>query len=166
MVTAALIGCGGSSGGPSTSGSSASAPPVVTTKPYTNLETPEEASRFLIQAGFGGTESEIDALVGTDAAEWLAAEMAKPESYLLPQMQARYPTREDTDAHFKRMIWQSMLTADDVLRQRMMFALSQILVINIDGFFDRGYTTAWKMPSVITETCLKMSPTHLRWLII
>lgn len=138
-----MAGCGGSSSGSASNASTSTSQGTGTvTKPYTNLETGEEVARFLIQAGFGGTDAEIEALVGTDAAEWLAAEMAKPASFLLPQMQARYPTREDTDLHFKRMIWQNMLTADDVLRQRMMFALSQIFVINSDTFFDKGYSTA------------------------
>ena len=71
----ALVGCGVGGG----SSSNVSSPPTTGTptpppvsKPYTNLETREEAARFLIQAGFGGTESDIDALVGTDAADWIA----------------------------------------------------------------------------------------------
>lgn len=145
VAMGALMGCGG--GG----GSSSVAPPPVTgtpsnppaAKPYTNLETREEAARFLIQAGFGGTEADIDALVGTDAADWIVAQMRKPATRTLPLMQARYPTRQDTDFNHSRMIWQTLLTADDELRQRMMFALSQIFVISTDNFFDQGYSTAY-----------------------
>lgn len=144
-----LIGCGG--GGGSSSSPTPSAPPVSgpaptpapVTKPYTNLETREEAARFLIQAGFGGTEADIDALVGTDAADWIAAQMRMPATRTLPLMQARYATRQDTDFNHSRMLWQTLLTADDELRQRMMFALSQIFVISTDNFFDQGYSTAY-----------------------
>lgn len=141
----ALISCDGGSdtnssiSTPPTSGPS----PSSVAKPYTNLETREEAARFLIQAGFGGTEADIDALVGTDAADWIAAQMRKPATLTLPLMQSRYPTRQDTDGNHSRMIWQTLLTADDELRQRMMFALSQIFVISTDSFFDQGYSTAY-----------------------
>lgn len=140
----ALIGCGGSGGsssGPTPVTTSPPAAPV--SKPYTNLETREEAARFLIQAGFGGTEEEIEALVGTDAADWIADQMRKPATRTLPLMQARYPSREDTEFNHSAMLWQTLLTADDELRQRMMFALSQIFVISTDEFFNEGYGTAY-----------------------
>lgn len=139
-----LISCGGggSSSSPSTPVSSGP-PPAPASKPYTHLETREEAARFLIQAGFGGTDADIDALVGTDAADWIVAEMRKPATNMLPLMQARYATREETDGNHSRLIWQTLLTADDELRQRMMFALSQIFVISTDSFFDQGFGTAY-----------------------
>jgi uncharacterized protein (DUF1800 family) len=140
-----LVSCGGGGGSSPSSSTPVSngPPPAPASKPYTNLETREEAARFLIQAGFGGTNADIDALVGTDAADWIVAEMRKPATHMLPIMQARYPTREDTDNHHSRLIWQTLLTADDELRQRMMYALSQIFVISTDGFFDQGFGTAY-----------------------
>ncbi len=151
VVASALAACGGSGGSSSPASSSSggigSGPPpttpTTTEKPYTNLDTREEASRFLIQAGFGGTDAEIDALVGTDAADWIVAQMNLPATRTLPLMQARYPAREDTDFNHSRMLWQTLLTADDELRQRMMFALSQIFVISTDSFFDQGYGSAY-----------------------
>ena len=154
VAAIAIAGCGGSTDGSSTATPTATASPppaAPAAKPFTNLETPEEAARFLIQAGFGGTDAEINALVGTDAADWLAAEMQKPATLMLPLMQAKYPTREDTNADHSRMIWQTLLTADDVLRQRMMFALSQIFVISTNSFFDQGYSTAYYTDILSTE---------------
>ena len=145
VALVALVGCGGGGGNTSSSSTPVSSgpPPAPASKPYTNLETREEAARFLIQAGFGGTDADIDALVGTDAADWIVAEMRKPATNMLPLMQARYPTREETDSNHSRLIWQTLLTADDELRQRMMFALSQIFVISTDSFFDQGFSTAY-----------------------
>ena len=40
------------------------------------------------------------------------------------------------------MLYTNLLSADDVLRQRMLFALSQIFVISDNNFFDAGHTTA------------------------
>ncbi|MEP4050783.1 MAG: DUF1800 family protein [Litorimonas sp.] len=150
-----LVSCGGGGG----SSSSVTLPPTTGTptpppvsKPYTNLETREEAARFLIQAGFGGTDADIDALVGTDAADWIADQMRKPATRTLPLMQARYATREDTENHHSRMIWQTLLTADDELRQRMMFALSQIFVISTEEFFNRGYSTAYYTDILVDQS--------------
>ncbi len=146
LSASVLAACGGGGGSttptlaPVTGGTPPA--PVPVTKLYTNLETREEAARFLIQAGFGGTDAQIDALVGTDAADWIVNQMRKPATLSLPQMQTRYATRQDTDQHHSRMMWQTLLTADDELRQRMMFALSQIFVISTNSFFDRGFMSA------------------------
>ena len=147
MAMAALIGCGGGSdsgfsgiGSAVTTGNPA---PTPVAKPYTNLETREEAARFLIQAGFGGTDADIDALVGTDAADWIVAQMRKPATLTLPIMRSRYASRFETNANHSKLIWQTMLTADDELRQRMVFALSQIFVISTESFFDQGFSTAY-----------------------
>lgn len=146
IAATVLTACGGGgSSSPSTPPTSGTGPtnPPTTTKFYTNLETREEAARFLIQAGFGGTEADIDALVGTDAADWIVDQINLPPTLTLPLMQARYPTREDTRNEHSRMLWQTLLTADDELRQRMMFALSQIFVMSTEGFFNQGYATAY-----------------------
>jgi uncharacterized protein (DUF1800 family) len=118
------------------------APPIVVAKPYTELATREEAARFLIQAGLGATDAQIDAAVGTDAAEWIARQMAMPATRTLAPMQASYATREDTDRHHSRMLWTNFLQADDVLRQRMYYALSQIFVVSDNAFFDEGFKSA------------------------
>ena len=116
---------------------------TVTEVPFTQLETREEAARFLIQAGFGGTDAQIDALVGTDAAEWVAAEIAKSPTLSLAEMQARYPTEVDTRGNFPDLVWSNMIEGDDVLRQRMFFALSQIFVYNVTEAFSQGYKAAY-----------------------
>ncbi len=153
----ALISCGGGDSGASTSASTptppVSSPPPATpvSKPYTNLETREEAARFLMQASFGGTDAQIDALVGTDAADWIATEMGKSATLTLPAMQARYATRKDTDRNHSLLIWETMLTSDDQLRQRMMYALSQIFVISTDSFFDQGFSSAYYTDILVNQ---------------
>lgn len=150
LVAASFLSACGGGGGSSTppvssdlGGGVVSSPKPVVTSLYTKLETREEAARFLIQAGFGGTDSQIDALVGTDAADWIVNEIRKPATTTLPAMLATYADRLDTDRHHGRMIWQNMFTADDQLRQRMMYALSQIFVLSSESFFDEGFKTAY-----------------------
>jgi len=94
VAALALVSCGGGGGGSSSSSpaptGTAAPPPVVSPsvtptpvptpvavpdpdpaeKPFTNLETRDD---------------------------WIAAEMSKPATSMLSIMQARYPSREDTD---------------------------------------------------------------------
>ncbi|MEL7231449.1 MAG: DUF1800 family protein [Pseudomonadota bacterium] len=89
------------------------------------------AARFLARATFGGTKTDIQNLVGVDAADWLRAEFDKSPTLYLPEMQ----TLRNPDGNFPWNVatyqyWDRILTTDDQLRQRMVFALSQILVIS------------------------------------
>lgn len=148
LVAGFLVACGGgggtsSTGTPSPVGGGETPVPPVVSKLYTNLETREEASRFLIQAGFGGTDDQIDALVGTDAADWIANEISKPATMTLAAMQARHVDGTDTESIHSQMLWQNLLTADDHLRQRMLYAMSQIFVISTDAFFNEGFKSAY-----------------------
>lgn len=124
-----LVACGGGGGGntppPPTGGPP---PPPVSTQ--TLIETPSSAVRFLSWSTFGGTKAQIDALTGMDAADWLKLEFSRPPTYTLPKL-ASAP--RDQDGQIERwtasgQYWDQMFTAPDQLRQRMAFALSQILV--------------------------------------
>lgn len=93
-------------------------------------------SRFLSQATFGATRSDVSALVGTSVSDWLLQQFSEdPSDYLatLDSYQARLPflilnpwNRGATTFAF----WQHSITGSDQLRQRMVFALSQILVLS------------------------------------
>lgn len=81
---------------------------------------------------FGASMDEITAHTGTSASAWFQTQLAMPVTTVLPQLQAfavAYP-----DVHggsfIKQQIWADALTAEDQLRQRMVYALSQLLVIS------------------------------------
>ncbi len=80
-----------------------------------------------MRGGWGGSESDIDAAVGTDAADWIAAQMAIPMTEISPIMRAGGPFASGT-AMNRKIWWDQTLNNDDVLRSRMVFALSQIIV--------------------------------------
>ncbi|MEL7485986.1 MAG: DUF1800 family protein [Pseudomonadota bacterium] len=86
-------------------------------------------------ATFGASMDEIDALVGRDAADWLAEEFAKPATAFLPPVLAvRTPGPNFPDGRILQdLFWTAMMEADDQLRMRMIFALSQILVVSQDA---------------------------------
>jgi uncharacterized protein (DUF1800 family) len=96
------------------------------------------AFRFLTQATFGPTSAEIDRLIAlgdsSNACQrWIDEQLALEPSLQLPAVQARYvtfkapgvlnSTRQDT--WFKHA-----MQAPDQLRQRVAFALSEILVVS------------------------------------
>ena len=116
-------------------------------------------SRFLSQATFGATRSDVSALVGTSVSDWLLQQFSEdPSDYLatLDSYQAELPflilnpwNRSATTFAF----WQHSITGDDQLRQRMVYALSQILVISNaedDALIDYPEAVAYHQ-SLLTE---------------
>ncbi len=81
------------------------------------------AARFLEQASFGPTAAELANVRAIGAPSWLAQQLALPAS----------PIPFTTDMTALRKAWyQNMLGGADQLRQRMIFALSQIVVVSAD----------------------------------
>lgn len=91
-----------------------------------------ESARFLTQTTFGPTRAEIDrvALIGRDL--WLLEQLGKTPTLHLPRFQALQASfSDDRDARHAAW-WEISLTAPDQLRQRIAFALSEILVVSED----------------------------------
>lgn len=89
------------------------------------------AARFLTQATFGPTPAEIERLRQIGPAAWLDQQLALPPSLHMDWFeqlvaQGAFPGHDTrVETWFKRAV-----QADDQLRQRVAFALSQILVIS------------------------------------
>ncbi len=99
--------------------------------------TSEQAARFLTQATFGPTLEEIDRLraMGIDA--WLTEQNQQPVSHQLPfldnliqQFINAGQSIEVWQDKRQEIWWRNVLQEPDQLRQRMAFALSQILVVS------------------------------------
>ncbi len=110
-----------------------------------------EAARFLSQATFGGHIDDIRELAGQDFGQWIDNQAALPYGNYLDLMielneetyQQHIAAGEDPEdyfgpsfRHFQYAWWRTNMNSDDLLRQRMAYALSQILVISIDGTLD------------------------------
>jgi len=81
------------------------------------------AARFLEQATFGPTPNDIAAVKQQGASAWLTAQLALPAS----------PLTVTTDLNVLRRNWyMNMVSGPDQVRQRMIFALSQIFVVSAD----------------------------------
>jgi uncharacterized protein (DUF1800 family) len=137
FLTIAACGGGGGSAAPDTP---AEPPP----EPTPVSLTPAEASRFLSQATFGPNTKSIDELVDAGLESWLNTEFTKPASLHLETVLAGYPEDGsvfDEDGDFRpepfhlpsHSFWKTAIEGDDQLRQRMAFALSQILVVSANS---------------------------------
>ncbi len=99
--------------------------------------TPAEASRFLTQATFGPTEGSINELVSMGYSEWMRRQLTAPTVSNVEEVRritdARQAVNDGIGASvLAEVSWKNMIDGEDQLRQRMMFALSQILVLSYD----------------------------------
>lgn len=105
--------------------------------------SPKEAGRLLAQATFGATEPDIASVQSLGIEGWIDAQMALPPSLLQTATEAAYAIDgADPDINFYgsgKLVgwWNNAIRADDQLRQRVAFALSEILVVSDDtGMID------------------------------
>ena len=92
----------------------------------------DEAARFLTQATFGPTESDIARVQSIGYSAWIDEQFALAPTAHLPYVQANYVAGPNT-SNFNFMqdsFWQQAIPAPDQLRQRVKFALSQIAVVS------------------------------------
>ncbi len=135
----ALAACGGGSGnsadavGDGTGGGAGDG----TTTPVSTSVKPNsaEASRFLMQATMGPSEADITKLTGMSYGDWLNDQFAKPQTLhrlYINQAAADLSSvgQQLSATNFWDSWWSQALGADDQLRQRVTFALSEILVIS------------------------------------
>jgi uncharacterized protein (DUF1800 family) len=103
-------------------------------------------SRFLSQATLGADRSLIEYVNEIGPEAWLEEQFQLPPSYLTPMMESIWEERkqmrvdngEDPNElfgpwaiDFNYAFWQTNMTNDDLLRQRVALALSEILVVSI-----------------------------------
>lgn len=143
-----LAACSGGGGGDSSTspnpppvGSPPPPPPPPPVADSRIFETELSTARFLTQATFGPREAELTALTGTSASDWFSAELAKPPSLFLPYTLDFIASPRGNDPNSDGLtyegrnaptfaFWTHAVAGEDQLRQRMAYALSQILVIS------------------------------------
>lgn len=120
-VMLGVAGCGGSSGG---GGNNPPPPPTPITQ--------AEAFQFLNQATLGATEAEAQRLISMRYEAWINNQLQQPASLQLPFLQALPPPQFMFQLQDDRVdIWfRNALQGDDQLRQRVAFALSEIMVVS------------------------------------
>ncbi len=94
------------------------------------------AARFLNQATFGATTADIASVNASGYASWISSQIALPPSYLVTELLSRRNADPNNPYVFGALQagwWEKAVTAPDQLRQRVAFALSQIMVTSDIG---------------------------------
>jgi len=135
-LAAALAACGGGGGAGGGTGPVVEAPEMPASR--------DAAARFLTQATFGPTDAEVDRVLAIGYAAWIDEQFNKPASQHRATWEATEaaakaadPTNANAGAYQNGTInafWKAAVAGDDQLRQRVAYALSQIMVISMqDG---------------------------------
>ncbi len=124
IFASTLLGVAGCGGG----GGSTEPPPPPPPPPVTKAE----AFQFLNQSSFGATEMDASSVIATRQEQWIDNQMLKPASLQLPHMLTLPPPQFMGQLHIDRVdIWfRNSLLGEDQLRQRVAFALSEIMVVS------------------------------------
>jgi uncharacterized protein (DUF1800 family) len=135
IVSLALSACGGSS-----SGATSPPPPPPPPPPSVSLA---EAFQFLNQATFGATEAEAQRVVTIGIEAWIDEQMRVPASLQLPHLQGLPTPMFAAERQADRVdIWfRNAINGQDQLRQRVAFALSEIMVVSqLGALVDAPYS--------------------------
>jgi uncharacterized protein (DUF1800 family) len=123
-----------SCGGPSSGGSSSSAPAVVTPVFRT---TALSASRFLAQSSMGATADSIARVRTLGFDDWITEQFNQPRSQTLWDWLVgngyNVAANTNNEVGFDPAVWSQLITAPDQLRQRVGMALLDFLVVGISG---------------------------------
>ena len=134
-----LSACGGGGSAPPPT---AAPPPPPTIPPVSTAE----ANQFLNQATFGATIASQQGFINVGHDMWIDQQMATQASLQLPHLQSlpspQMPSQLQTD---RVDVWfRNVVNGNDQLRQRVAFALSEILVVShLGALNDAPYSVAY-----------------------
>lgn len=133
------VACGGSSD-EQTAQAPVTAEPITGAVPSdTTWQSSHQTVAFLNRATFGAKPSDLELYQSTTASEWFETQLNAPPSYLMASIE-QYVRPEDYNepsliymASTSFAFWQHAINAEDQLRQRVAFALSEILVTSTNS---------------------------------
>jgi uncharacterized protein (DUF1800 family) len=125
--------------------------PALPTRDSPDWDRAREAARFLAQASFGVTAKDIDFILHNSTEAWLEKQLSTPLTSQVAHLDERVKTwgfipvppnmyyDAATGGEWDRLVakhdiwWETVIWGSDQLRQRVVFALSQILVVSHQG---------------------------------
>ena len=117
-------------------GSTSFTPPAPPTAWTDDHASASAAARFLIQATFGPSPSDVTAVQSLSYSGWISNQFSLPASHHLSLILSNVST-DPTLPYPGNMVfndwWQLSMMAPDQLRQRIAFALSEIMVVSDQG---------------------------------
>ena len=129
--------------------------PVTEENLNVNTDAAKDAAAFLSQASFGPTVYEITQVMTLGPNGWLNVQFGKPgprhRAYMDQAATTLAPGMVLNENHFFQTFWKNAVVADDHLRERVTYALSQIFVVSFqDGAvaeYPRGVACYYDMLS-------------------
>ena len=132
--------CGGGGGNDPAAPASAlppvpSPPPASLSPPADPLATTQEAHRLLRQATFGPTPEDAEEVQALGVEAWIDRQLVIPASLQLPYMDGLPMPENNFQGQVNRLdAWfRYAINGEDQLRQRVAFALSEIMVVSEQG---------------------------------
>jgi uncharacterized protein (DUF1800 family) len=105
----------------------------VRSTPSPDFNPTLDAARLLSQAAFGANRAEINRVAGIGANAWLNEQFAKPQTSHVATVLALHAGTVNVYGEFGASLWKQFFEGPDQLRQRVVFALSQIMVISTNN---------------------------------
>ncbi len=108
---------------------------VVAQTPVRSTPSPDfnptiDAARLLSQAAFGANRTEINRVAGIGANAWINEQFASPQTSHVATVLALHAGNVNVYGELWASLWKQFFEGPDQLRQRVVFALSQIMVIS------------------------------------
>lgn len=122
-----------------------------------------EAARFLTQATFGPNPADIAAVKASGFPAWIDAQFAVTPTHMMnnvfntQDVNNRYP-----DEQVYNGFWRNSITAQDQLRQRVAFSLSQIMVTSFIGLLDNNSRAVGSYYDVLVDNAFSNYRTLLK----
>jgi uncharacterized protein (DUF1800 family) len=143
-----ILGFGGSEIVVTSSNSSISGSESNTVSQTGFLPNENAASRFLSHATLGHNQQNIQQVISMGIEDWIAHQLTIPRAFTLESKIRSYhkmvidstnsPTTGASNRLWDYAWWQYLMTSGDALRQRVAFALSELLVISENSAFSNN----------------------------
>jgi uncharacterized protein (DUF1800 family) len=138
-AAALLTACGGAS----PDGTASPRATMLSTMVRADAIGDADAARFLAQAAMGSERQQMAAVQSLGYEGWLDDQFAQPASGTrwdwLVAKGYNAATDKNSEAGFDAAAWRKLIAAPDTLRQRVTLALSEIIVVAIDGLVGLGW---------------------------
>ncbi|MFZ6871409.1 DUF1800 domain-containing protein [Undibacterium sp. Di27W] len=148
VASAALLAaCGGATGTVDSNtvnpAASTMPPPAPAPESVSTAITASEAARFLAQASLGASRAQITRVQSLGYAGWLDEQFSLPGNgsrwdWLVSKGLTDFSFR-NSESGFDATAWRKLISSPDTLRQRFTLALSEIIVVAIDGLIGGGW---------------------------
>ncbi len=130
-------------------------PPPPPKQVSPGFKTDTSTAQFLSRATFGATKAQINTLTDTEVSDWILAEFAKPATLYRTRISDLLQVLPQGELLFvssvTNLYLDEAIAGNDQLRQRMVLALSEIVVASSDGTLNNLPATMAHYVDILSE---------------